>query len=58
MKYMKEIWPYTKASLLVYDLNFYIDGNIDCLIPNNSQLEGIEFTWQHSLVPHAGLFGV
>jgi len=39
-------------------LDFYIDGVADCDNPNNSTLEGIEFTWQHILIPISYGFGV
>lgn len=51
-------WPYTNVGRFIYSLDFYIEGTFDCDNPDNSTLEGIEFTWQHVLVPNSYGFGI
>ncbi len=58
LKWEGEDWLYKDANYLEYELDFYIDGVTDCNNPNNSTLEGIEFTWQHILIPISYGFGV
>lgn len=56
MKWKGNTWDYSEASVLVMEMDFYIDGTVDCNVPNNSQLEGIEFCWQNHIIPNTGLF--
>lgn len=58
MRWEGEDWEYDNLKQLIYELDFYIDGNIDCQNPNDSQLEGLEFTWQHIELPLSYGFGV
>lgn len=51
-------WPYHAARRLVYSLWFYVDGTINCDQPNRSTIEGIEFGWQHTLIPVKHEFAV
>jgi hypothetical protein len=51
-------WPYYGAKRLVYSLWFYVDGTIDCQNPNRSTIEGLEFGWQHTLIPVKHEFAV
>lgn len=52
------VWPYRSAKRLVYSLWFYVDGTIDCQNPNRSTIEGLEFGWQHTLIPLKHEFAV
>ncbi|GAC1637067.1 MAG: hypothetical protein NVS4B8_01400 [Herpetosiphon sp.] len=51
-------WPYRSAELLVYHLAFYVDGTIDCTTPNRSTIEGLEFAWEHTIMPERYVFAV
>jgi hypothetical protein len=51
-------WPYRSGRRLVYSLWFYVDGTIDCQNPNQSTIEGLEFGWQHTLIPIKHEFAV
>jgi hypothetical protein len=55
----KEVaWPYRNVSKLIYQLDFYLPNAFDCNSPNNAILEGIEFTFQHLLIPYSYGFGL
>lgn len=51
-------WPYKNVKSFEYSLDFYIEGELNCDSPNESTLEGIEFTWQHVIAPDSYGFGV
>ncbi|MDP9310485.1 MAG: hypothetical protein M3R24_06290 [Chloroflexota bacterium] len=51
-------WPYRAAKRLVYSLEFYIDGVVDCQMSDNSTIEGLELSWQHVLIPRKHEFAL
>lgn len=51
-------WPYANTLRFSYSLDFYIEGIFNCQVPDSSTLEGIEFTWQHVVVPVSYGFGI
>ena len=58
MRHEAEAWPYEQVDSLVYSLDFYIDAKVDCGLPDRSELEGIEFTWQHVRIPDSYGWGL
>ncbi|RMG73860.1 MAG: hypothetical protein D6722_03160 [Bacteroidetes bacterium] len=44
-------WPYARADSLVYALDFYVQAEMDCGLPDLSEMEGIEFTLRHVRIP-------
>lgn len=51
-------WKYKKAKYLEYELDLFIEGNLDCNQPDDATIEGIELTWQHIEIPYSHGFGV
>lgn len=58
MAHEQDPWPYEDLDSLVFELDFYVEGSLDCENPDASTAEGLEFTWQHILVPTSYGFGV
>jgi len=57
-KLATEKWHFSEANEFVYSLDFFIDNYLDCSYPNNSELEGLEFTFQQSMPPYSFLWGI
>jgi hypothetical protein len=51
-------WSYAEVDQLVFSLDFKMPQGFDCAAPNASKAEGLEFTWQHILIPYSHGFGV
>ena len=58
LRWEGEDWEFEAAQYLEYELDFFIEGTIDCSNPDIATIEGIEFTWQHILLPHSHGLGV
>lgn len=58
LKWQGEPWQYQEAKYLVYELDLYIDGELDCANPDEATIEGVELTWQHIALPFSHGFGV
>ncbi|MEM8862886.1 MAG: hypothetical protein AAGD96_31635, partial [Chloroflexota bacterium] len=51
-------YPYDGLNWLEFELDFYVEGDIDCPLNRNSDLEAIEFVWQFSQPPDSYGFGI
>lgn len=51
-------WVHQSAKYLVYELDVYIEGKLDCNEPDTATIEGLELTWQHIEIPYSHGFGV
>ena len=58
LKWQGEPWQYQEAKYLVYELDLYIDGELDCSNSDLATIEGIELTWQHIELPFSHGFGL
>jgi len=57
-KWAGEKWDFARADAFIYSMDFYIDTYVDCLVPDNSQLEGLEFIFQQAMPPTSFLWGL
>lgn len=51
-------YPYEGMNWLEFELDFYVEGEIDCPLNRNSDLEAIEFVWQFSSPEKSFGFGI
>lgn len=58
MAWEQKEWPYKNTNKLVYHIKFYLPDAFNCSNPNASKLEGLEFTFQHLLIPNSFGYGL
>ena len=51
-------YPYDGLNWLELEMDFYVEGNIDCSQQIKSDMEGIEFVWQFTQPPKSYGFGL
>ncbi len=51
-------YPYAGLNWLEFEMDFYVEGHIDCTFSTKSDMEGIEWVWQFTEPPDSYGFGI
>ncbi len=53
-----EKWYFENVNTFIYSVDFFVDSHIDSITPNLSEVEGLEFAFQHAMPPYSNLWAL